>query len=539
MVTFPVAHVCDDIAFPHRFFMATQVITFPAAYGTTISAQQPNVQLTIPNDGAVYDLSQSRVRVTMSVADQTKAAWGGGNVIDRQVLYANGPQQPRLGLMNLGLVRHVKVSDQRHGVTDLRRYNNTMMTTLKHYTTSRHEKLGHGTSSLYGDADYGITRGGLFVEKHKTDHPSLPRHGVIDIPLSDLTDLARAGESRLWPTALSGETTFDLEMEPPDSFVAMADTGFIGGPAAVAVACVGPGNDPPDAGDTELETTSFVMADTSLPFYIGQPVVVRYQERGAGTQEAYMTNIAAQRWKQAPGGEPTAVYIELADGFGVDVQGGVNLHPFTDADAAGDLYTDAAAVAFVRVELQMVRVMSGTVPDDMAYFSYRLYDLSMNAVQQYTTTLQVDGSRTPNVFLMWQSGPMPSILDDAEYYRFSVDDEYEGPATRFHSSAHRELILRGFRNAGMQLRDMTEMVASNALANSTDAQRYDVGVGGTRLKLGVIPLHLKQPGEPQTVLQLELQYGNAGQRRLMIYGQQMSVITFRERGIDSGPGPAM
>lgn len=81
----------------------------------------------------------------------------------------------------------------------------------------------------------------------------------------------------------------------------------------------------------------------------------------------------------------------------------------------------------------------------------------MPAQENFTTTLQVPSDRSPNVLVLWDNPEHMSSLSDVQEYRVCVNQHYEGPV-RFGTSrhAHRELMARGFKNANMPLKDLTE-----------------------------------------------------------------------------------
>jgi hypothetical protein len=470
----------------------------------------------------------------MNVAQQTHPNFSVGNRIDRTVVYLTADD--RRPIHNNAVVRHLKIQDQRHGVVDVRRYNSTLMGTLGEYTRSRYEKVGQGVTSLYGDMDYANSAGGMFLEKHSWgDALSPDRDGVVDIPLSDLTDLARTDEPRLWPTAMTGETTFELEMENPAAFTAVPRDGGFGDTDTYNL------DGAPAAGETTFRLTRIFRDLTQTPLYVGQPVVISYDN--AGDAAGYQTHITELDW-DVDNEDTYEIVVTVATALpNAATDGSAQIHPYS-FDPPGVVpaldpgFLQETGVAYVRVELQMTRVMNGKIPKSISYMTYRLHDLSMSAQENYTTTVTVPSDRTPNLFLMWLNGAsLLSVQDAVEGYRISIDDEYEGPPVYFGTSAHRELIMRGFRNAGMSLRDLTELLpVTNATAPGV---KYNRARAGTQLKMAVVPLHIKPKGENDHVVQLELAYNGAGNRRLLIYGQQVSTLVLSEMGIDSGPGPAL
>lgn len=504
--------------------MATQIVTFPADSGTAITAQRPDVRLVIPNDGAVYDLSQSRVRVTLHAFNQTGFAnYPSRSVVDRRLRFKTpaGTAANPAGVMGReSFVRNVRVSDQKHGVVDLRRHNNTLMSTLNEYQRSRVEKITGGVFDTYAAQIDNFEQGGLFLDKRVYNDPdgtatnSKPRHGVVDIPLSDLTDLARTGESRLWPTALTGETVLELEMEPPQTFV--ADT--VMPESSASMLFVNPTGAAIAVGDTQFRSVDTVDYDAN-DIYIGMPILIVGQ-----------TSIF---------NAITAAFIDVGGHLNVEIETPLTVAPGANVKIDYPRAADQSLPApdefeYVRVELQMVRVMSGSVPRNMSYMSYRLRDLSQSTQTEFSTTVQVPSDRTSNVVIMWKSPhSIQSTCPEAVRYRFSVNDEYEAPPIAFRTSQHHEMIVRGFRNAGMTLRDLNEILPSIAALND-----YDVLQLESLLKVIMAPLPLRPPGEPDTVVQLEIEYSAAAAQRLLVYSQQISTLSLSDVGVESGSGPA-
>lgn len=528
--------LCKDLSVGRLYTiknMATQIVTFPSDSGTAITAQRPDVRLVVPNDGAVYDLSQSRVRISMETTVQTDnrppattpSFYEGGGVIDRVLRYrAPGGGANNIPAGRESFIRNVKISDQRHGVVDVRRYNNNLMTTLNEYQRSRTERIHSGVFDSYSGTINAQETGGLFLERRNYGTVmSKPRVGVVDVPLSDITDLARTGESRLWPTSFTGETVFELEMEPYDNFVAV--------PARPAQAATGDayfrvnfldtaGANPP-VGTTTYRSVPNIDRDAN-PFYVGMPIALF----NPGISVIYTTVTAIQRSGQQ-------LDVTVATASTAAATQAVSMIPYFTSGTSG-FPAATQAFTYVRVELQMVRVMTGAIPRSISYMSYGLRDLSQSTTQNFTTTLQVPSDRTPNVLVLWkEQNQLQSVEPNCLSYRFSINDEYDAPTINFRTSQHQEMIVRGFRNAGMTLRDLLELLPS-----SIDANQYDASVTTTQLKLVMIPMPLMPPGMPENVIQLEITYANATNRRLLIYAQQMSTLQLSDVGSESGTGPA-
>lgn len=511
--------------------MATQIVTFPSDSGQAITESRPDVRLVLPNDGAVYDLSQSRVRITMRTFDQTDTrtpvVFSGGGVIDRRLQFKSKTAGTDFNVVSReSFIRNVRVSDQKHGVVDLRRLNNTLMSTLNEYQRSRVEKITAGVFDTYAAPIDNFEGGGFFMEKHTYNGPgqtpilSKARDGVLDVPLSDLTDLARVGESRLWPTAFTGETVFELEMEPASSFVANAQLSQ----NASRIFFSNAQGQTPVANETQFLSQNVVDYD-ACPFYVNMPVTVA----GLATAEGN-TIVSIER---ATGANAGKLLITLNTGITAAPTGNF----ITIGSAAQTTIQPPPAVAFeyVRVELQMVRVMSANVPANLSYMSYRLRDLSQSTQTEFTTTVQVPSDRTPNVLVMWKSpDTMQSTCPEAVRYRFSVNDEYEAPPITFRTSQHHEMIVRGFRNAGMTLRDLNETLPNLELVNSY----LPATNPGSVIKVIMAPMPLRPQGEPDTVVQLEIEYNAAAPQRLLVYSQQISTLQLRDAGVESGSGPA-
>lgn len=511
--------------------MATQIVTFPSDSGTAITPERPDVRLVIPNDGAVYDLSQSRVRITLETSGQNSALYPGNNVIDRRLQF-NGPTANSFPVGRESFIRHVKVSDQKHGVVDVRRYNNTLMSTLNEYQRSRFEKITSGVFDTYAGNIDNNEVGGFFVQKHVYGTTlSAARAGVLDVPLSDLTDLARVSDSRLWPTSFTGETVFELEMEPYTSFV--ADAVGVSANFRPLLICTNAAGTLPTQGETQFLTVESIDYD-ACPFYVGMPVVANYSQ--GQTSRVEKNTITAIVRPSGGGANGRRLLITLNTPIANQPTTNVSIRAYTfdSGSAIYDIPPPATAFSYVRVELQMVRVMSGAMPAAMTYMSYRLRDLSASDQQDYTTTIQVPSDRTPNVLVLWKnSSTLQSTEPNVTGYRFSVNDEYESPPIAFRSSQHQEMIVRGFRNAGMTLRDVQELLPSAVTINS-----YNAAVPTSLLKLIMAPLPIRPPGEPESVVQLEITYGTVASRRLLIYAQQISMLQLREIGVESGTGPA-
>lgn len=513
--------------------MATQIVTFPSDSGQAITESRPDVRLVLPNDGAVYDLSQSRVRVTIRTFEQTDVSsplvFPGGGVIDRRLQFKSKTAGTNFNVVSReSFIRNVRVSDQKHGVVDLRRLNNTLMSTLNEYQRSRVEKITAGVFDTYAAPIDNYEGGGFFLEKHtyngpnQTPIPSVARDGVLDIPLSDLTDLARNGESRLWPTAFTGETVFELEMEPASSFVANSQTTSDN--ERVSLVFTNAQGGAPVATDTVFMSEAAVDYD-ACPFYINQPVVIGIP----GAAAVGNTIVSIQR---LTGANATRLLVTLSNQIGTAPTGGaINI----GIPTGSAFPPPPVAFEYVRVELQMVRVMNANVPANLSYMSYRLRDLSQSTQTEFTTTVQVPSDRTPNVLVMWKSpDTMQSTCPEAVRYRFSVNDEYEAPPITFRTSQHHEMIVRGFRNAGMTLRDLNETLPNLALVNSY----LPATNPGSVLKVIMAPMPLRPQGEPDTVVQLEIEYNAAAPQRLLVYSQQISTLQLRDAGVESGSGPA-
>jgi hypothetical protein len=509
--------------------MATQIVTFPSDSGTAITAQRPDVRLVIPNDGAVYDLSQSRVRISMQTTVQTDnratsvaGFYAGDCVIDRVLRYqAPGFVANSAPAGRESFIRNVRISDQRHGVVDVRRYNNNLMTTLNEYQRSRTERIHSGAFDTYSGTIGAQEVGGLFMQRRNYGTvKSTPRVGVVDVPLSDITDLARTGESRLWPTSFTGETVLELEMEPFENFAAIpakpVQTTVAQSPAIIAFTDTQGAN--PPAATTTYRSVPNIDYDGN-PYYVGMPVTLL----STGATTIFTTITAIQRSGQQ-------LDVTLATASATAATAAVRIIPyFTDTFPAA-----TQAFTYVRVELQMVRVMTGAIPRSISYMSYGLRDLSQSTNQNFTTTVQVPSDRTPNVLVLWKKASnLQSTEENCLSYRFSINDEYEAPTINFRTSQHYEMIVRGFRNAGMTLRDLLEL-----LPNSIDANAFDATATTAQLKLVMIPMPLMPPGMPENVIQLEITYATDADRRLLIYAQQMSTLQLSDVGSESGTGPA-
>lgn len=517
--------------------MATQIVTFPSDSGAEISPQRPDVRLVIPNDGAVYDLSQSRVRITLQTSGQSSALYTGPNAIDRRLRF-NGGVPNSFPVGRESFIRHVKVSDQRHGVVDLRRYNNNLMTTLNEYQRSRLEKITSGVFDTYSGNIFNDEVGGFFMEKHVYGNtPSVPRAGVMDVPLSDLTDLARVDQSRLWPTSLTGETVFELEMEPYTSFVADAVGKSAAGGVSVAssrptVECTDETGADPAVGTTTYLTDEEIDYD-ACPFYVGMPVFRQYDSAAAGGDSEDQTTIVAITRPPAANGKKLLIQLFAPQPVAALSTVKLTAYTFDSGLVTQDIVAPAIAFTYVRVELQMVRVMSGGIPASISYMSYRLRDLSTSTQIEFTTTFQVPSDRTTNVIVLWKDdNTIQSTNQNALAYRFSINDEYEAPSIAFRTSQHQEMIIRGFRNAGMTLRDLNELLPSSIVNNL-----YNAFDATSTLKMIMAPLPIRPPGEPDTVVQLEILYSVTGVRRLLIYSQQISTLQLSNVGVESGTGP--
>jgi hypothetical protein len=515
--------------------MATQIVTFPSDSGTEITPQRPDVRLVIPNDGAVYDLSQSRVRITLETSGQSSPLYDGLNVIDRRLRF-NGAIANNFPLGRESFIRHVKISDQRHGVVDLRRYNNNLMTTLNEYQRSRTEKINSGVFDTYAGNIFNSESGGFFMQKNVYGNiPSVARPGVLDVPLSDLTDLARVNESRLWPTSLTGETVIELEMEPYTSFraTAVGRSAAAAIPAAqrrVALICTDANGARPAAGTTVYMTEQEIDYD-ACPFYVGMPITRNYGAPAVSDT----TSIRSITRPPPMGGNGRRLLIQVATAQTTAATTDLNLQPYAydSANNAINIPDPAIAFQYVRVELQMVRVMSGGIPASISYMSYRLRDLATSNQTEYTTTLQVPSDRTTNMMVLWKDfNTMQSTNQNALAYRFSINDEYEAPSISFRTSQHQEMIIRGFRNAGMILRDLNEVLPNAQIINT-----YNADDATSTIKMIMAPLPIRPPGEPDTVVQLEILYAGEDERRLLVYAQQISTLQLSNVGVESGTGP--
>lgn len=510
--------------------MSTQVITYPALDSGPFSTQRNTIRLEIPNDGNVYDLSQSSVRIHVEIAEQT-IPWGPtGNtaIIDRYIAY-KGPNPAADGdtaIFNHSLVRNVELKTQRQGVADVRRYNNYLMANLGEYMNDRAMKNNKTYKSLYAVNDFAGFKGGMFTQLvSKGAEISIPRMAPVDIPLSDLSDL---GNVPRWPIAQTGATTFTLEIEDPAYFEARQVQRFVllndaTTPPSFSIDITGTYA----ANATNILTRQKFYDEESIPFYTGQPIIVTATPSSSGSTaidfQATITEVALQ--------SNFKVQLELSVPFPAPATAGDTFGSVTIAEGI----QAASAISLDRAELRLVRVMGSAAPAQVQYLTYGLRDISMSTLQFFTTTVQVPSDRTPNIVVLWNNPTTLASIEDVQKYRIAIDDKYEGQPVPFGSSRHREMITRGFQNANMPLRDLTEIAGYIGLAG--DARKDAAYPASNALKVIVAPVIVGPPGEPDRVIQLEFQYASDAQRRIFIYSQEFSMLNFGGVGVGQGAGP--
>lgn len=519
--------------------MATQIVTVPSdTQGPwTTDTLDHRVDITIPNDGSVYDMNKSAVRFylnqTVTPPTTNPAPYGVGAQYSFRVAARNDNDIP---LPNTSLVRHVEVSTDRHNVIDNRRYNDFLMNTLSAFVdddAQRNDGQAFGSiksqakfleTSVATAADRGFVYRDAFLDYQvladataATGDPSKmakQREVVASVPLNRLSEAFMA-ES--WPMALTGETRLRLELPPLTDFQCLRKPLL---PVPIECADVAPA-----AQVTQVLTTPAYRDPEMIPFYPGMPITVNYTDDG-GVDRTDKRHVTAVEWRddddyrvvvtfnaQTAHNVDTGVTISAVEGPGAD-------HP-------------TKTLSIRAIELQLVRKTSGSIPDALTFRGLKMYSFAYTAAANTTHTLQakVPSARTATLLMMWPSTanaiPFSNGPDVDGPYRIVINDEFLHPQTKFGTSDHRHWLIQALKNGGYTVRSLVEQMDDN------NGRTVTVD---NDLRVIAAPLPILPRGQPDHVVQLEMTHAAAGQYVCRMYGQEFVTVKLRDVGQNISAG---
>lgn len=512
---------------PLKMSSISQLVTFQADHKGPYNESNNVVRITVPNDGSIYDLSQSMFRCRL--IDPEPSITTGEfnsipNVIDRVVEFGDGTND--LCIENLALIRHAEIQTEKvKPVIDSRRYNNRIMSTLMQYERARTEKVGKGHRSLYAEKNFSGFQGGLFTELIGYGNTvSESRPAWVDIPLTDISTLCNATR---WSMMKSGDMTFQLELEPPSNFV-MKKVNRI------------PNNFPVGAEVFNVDDGVIIpeqqfIDPEGIPFYVGQPIKVSYTDSSAtpvpGEFDAAITEI---RYVGSPSGSAYntgAFRVELVLSNGFPALPGGGTAPYKSV-VINSVSAPNSTFRFDAIEIQLLKVGRGASPshDMIHYLTYAVRDTSEFTLSTFTLEMLFDSATTANAFLMFFEDGQLTSTSDLKSYLISIKNVYQGRTVKYDSSRHKAMMKRAFMNASMPLRDITEVVPLNSQQNPQTAY-----TNGSKLVVVPAPLTINAPGSPDTVVNWELEFvsGSVG-RRIIVVATQFATLQLGETGLEAG-----
>ena len=428
---------------------------------SAFDANKTLVDLHLPDDGLVYDLSKSYVAIT--VANNLRIQNKPNDVLNVGYLVnTEAADNQTLNFRPEALVRNAQMSSQNMGKLEDVRKVNLLKNTLNLYKHQLEEEDDSSTQfNQHNHADTFITQLRNEFNQLGTEQPR-EKDSEIRIPLKHIFNVANA---RAYDTSKYGSTRIHLEclFGLLNSF--QADNELADANARIQNRTANANNDTKEpighfadvanatGGNITVESINSVGTYEDLrycPFYVGMPLVITSDNNNAGAvvNSGLKINSVTHNTDQT-------VTLGL-DGSIATVANGTTL--VLDTVLLNTNITADNIPTYRNIELVAHVNEIDKPPPQLTYTEYQAEDDTYQAATLVSRNYHIPAA-TKNLYIMFQNNGTAGVSKNTHLskYRITIDNvDVTGRDVHVGSGLHLDLINKVFTNNGESVRNLRE-----------------------------------------------------------------------------------